>query len=232
MKCFFFFRSESLPVWCLCPGLQNRGVEGGSGDERKALTFSGLFARGTNVPLCGHFDLSLLSYHFLHLFLLSFSTLSTPLCLSLSVLLSHWDGSHVLWRPSEMKPHAGAVAGGRRRRGRLQKKLCRRSQPRHQPETKLDVVKLSNYLRKLQQNLRRRKTERERRVFSLCCKTSRAKWYLYNNLWFRKLSVGRHGCWRTYFFELIWIRIRITFSIQVALQNISLKCIHEMHLLI
>lgn len=64
-----------------------------------------------------------------------------------------------------MKPHIGAVAGGRRRRRRLQKKLGRCSQPRHQPETKLDVVKLSNYLRKLQQNLRRRKTERERRGF-------------------------------------------------------------------
>lgn len=46
---------------------------------------------------------------------------------SLPVLLSHWDGSHVLWRPSEMKPQIGAAAeegkGRRGRRGRLQKKL-------------------------------------------------------------------------------------------------------------
>lgn len=49
-------------------------------------------------------------------------SLPPPLPLSFSVLLSHWDGSHVLWRPSEMKPQIGALAGGRRRR-RLQKKL-------------------------------------------------------------------------------------------------------------
>ena len=146
------------------------------GRNEKALTFSGPFARGTNVPRCGHSDLFPLSYHFLHLL---FSLFPPPSALprSLSVLLSHWDGSHVLWRPSEMKPHVGAVAGGRRRRrrGRLQKKLCRRSQPRHQPETKLDVVKLSNYLRKLQQNLRRRKTERERRVFFIVLQNKQNK---------------------------------------------------------
>lgn len=126
-----------------------------------------------SFPLLLHpFSLCLLSFSLLHFF-------HSPLPLFFSVLLSHWDSSHVLWRPSEMKPHIGAVAGGRRRRSRFQKKLCWRSQPRHQPETKLDVVKLSNYLRKLQQNLRRRKTERERRFcFSVCCKTSKSKWYL------------------------------------------------------
>lgn len=133
----------------------------------KAFAFSGLFARSRNVPHCGHFSLFLSP----NTFFISFSplfhsfTLSTVPRPPFSVLLSHWDDSHVLWRPSEMKPHIGAVAGGRRRRRRLQKKLGQRSQPRHQPETKLDVVKLSNYLRKLQQNLRRRKTERERRGF-------------------------------------------------------------------
>lgn len=128
-----------------------------------------------SVPHCGQFTL------FFFLPLSPFHSFHLPLPPSFSVLLSHWDGSHVLWRPWEMKPHTEAVAGGRRRR-RLQKKLGRRSGPRHQPATKLDVVKLSNYLRKLQQNLRRRKTERQRRVRSpLCCTT---KWYLSKNLWF------------------------------------------------
>lgn len=80
---------------------------------------------------------------------------------SCATLGSHWEDSHVFWRPSEMKPHIGAVAGGRRSKRRLQKKPSRRSQARHQPATKLDVVKLSNYLRKLLQNLRRRKPEEE-----------------------------------------------------------------------
>lgn len=98
----------------------------------------------------------------------------TPSPLALLFLLSHWDDSHVLWRPSRTKPHTEAVAGGRkRRRRRLQKKLCQCSWPRHRPETKLDVVKLSNYLRKLQQNLKRQKTDRERSS-SVCCETSKA----------------------------------------------------------
>lgn len=147
MKRFFIFRSDSLHEWCLCHGLKKSSMEG-----------SGLFAICifSLFLCCPSVFPSLLT---LHLFLPS---LFHSFTLSFSVLLSHWDGPYVLWRPSEMKPHIGAVAGGRRR---LQKKLCWRSQPGHQPETKLDVVKLSNYLRKLQQNLRRRKTERERRVF-------------------------------------------------------------------
>jgi len=47
-------------------------------------------------------------------FVLSFSLFLLSACVS--VLLSHWDDSHVLWKLSEMKPHIGAVAGGRRRR--------------------------------------------------------------------------------------------------------------------
>lgn len=155
------------------------GIEDNLEGRMKALIFSTLFAcllraqMSTSVvtfffftrlsfPLSSHFVCLSLSPLF-HSFILS----TPPLPLPFSVLLSHWDGSHVLWKPSEMKPHIGAVAGGRRRR-RLQKKLCWRSRPRHRPETKLDVVKLSNYLRKLQQNLRRRKTERERSFFLQC----------------------------------------------------------------
>lgn len=48
-------------------------------------------------------------------------------------------------------------------------------QPRHQPATKLDVVKLSNYLRKLQQNLRRQKGRKD---FFFCPILLQKIWYL------------------------------------------------------
>lgn len=97
------------------------------------MIVSSLFAPSTDVPLCGRVIPS--SFLFPSVCLLSRSCAFSALpCLLLgsSVLLSHWDGSHVLWRPSEMKPHVGAVAGGRRRRSRLQKKLPARTPARNQ----------------------------------------------------------------------------------------------------
>lgn len=141
MKCLVFLRPDSFPLWCLCPGLTKIGMEGRTKDDLegrfKTFIFSSLFALSTNVLLCGYFFfffyicplyLSAFSSLFasISLCLPSFSVLHSfhsPLPLSFSVLLSHWDSSHVLWRPSEMKPHIGAVAGGRRRRSRFQKKL-------------------------------------------------------------------------------------------------------------
>lgn len=60
---------------------------------------------------------------------------------------------------------------GRRRRRRSSRGRRRqrwlRLQPKHQPATKLDVVKLSNYIRKLQENLRRRR-KKQHRTFPCC----------------------------------------------------------------
>lgn len=188
MKRFFFVRSDHSPKEK--DGGKNWGRLGRENDglhflhlvclEHKCASLWSLysFLFSPSILSCPQIFFVFLSLLF-HSFIIS-NPPSMPL--PFSVLLSHWDDSHVLWKASEMKPHIGAVAGGRRRRRRrrLQKKLCWRSRPRHRPETKLDVVKLSNYLRKLQQNLRRQKTERERGgfFFSMYCKTSEAKWYL------------------------------------------------------
>lgn len=134
----------------------------------RAVTFSSVSAWRNK------FSMSLWSFNFFNILLKSFALSLYPFAfflpphpLALLVPLSHWDESHVLWRPSETKPHIEAVAGGRKRRRRLQKKLCQCSWPRHQPETKLDVVKLSNYLRKLQQNLKRQKNREGEKFFGV-----------------------------------------------------------------
>lgn len=55
----------------------------------------------------------------------------------------------------------------RRRRSSRRRRWQRwlRQQPKHQPATELDVVKLSNYIRKLQENLRRWRKNMQRRTF-------------------------------------------------------------------
>lgn len=53
----------------------------------------------------------------------------------------------------------------RRRSSRIRWQRWLRQQPKHQPATELDVVKLSNYIRKLQKNLRRWRKNMQRRTF-------------------------------------------------------------------
>lgn len=154
MKRFFFFGSVSLPFWGLCPGLKKRRTEGGSEDDlerrRKTFTFSGLFTPSTNVP---HF----LLFH-------SFSPSLASLFLCPSFPLGR--------QPCALEALRDETTDWSFSRGQKKKKAPEKAwlalQPRHQPATKLDVVKLSNYLRKLQQNLRKQKTEREKGFFSYC----------------------------------------------------------------
>lgn len=164
MKRFFFFGSVSLPVWCLCPGLRKSRMEGGSEDDlerrKKAFTFSVLFTPSRNVP---HF----LLFHSFHP--------PTPLA-SLFPCPSFPLGR----QPCALEALRDETTDWSCSRGQKKKKAPEKAwlalQPRHQPATKLDVVKLSNYLSNCSKTSGVEKQRGRGEFFGpLCCKT---KWYL------------------------------------------------------
>lgn len=126
--------------------------------------------------------------------LFTIQTFSFPLPYSFSLLptgtaATSFGDETTYWSCSENRRRRSS----RRRRWQHWPRL----QPNHQPATKLDVVKLSNYIRKLQENLRRWKKNRQRRTFACCVpKQNGICWRIYDLL---KMSVLRPGCWRAEF---------------------------------